>query len=266
MTIRIALEFLCVVALTQSIEWEPLVSESVLEYREVLSTEPGLASMTEGGIWFEASIDAAVPLLRACIDTRIVLGSASRDGKSARWWEGMLRDNPAAAAGSVAELSKYYIVWDVAQWPDAYAAILPEYRVVLPEVLFEAYRALGRRLVELRAEVAAFKPVNLIPPEGLPFRADPSSVKDPQLRAEYQDRLDEIDRQRDVREELRWTENIRGEYEHILADDMRFLFKDATKDEIEQFAATAVKRQWTGTALFKAILEDWPELAHAIED
>lgn len=264
---RIALSITTFALLTgEPVEWQPLISERAIEAIGVIDDEPGFPAMAESEMWFEASVEGFAPLLRAHVDARLVFAGTVQETKSERWWNQTLEDNPVAGAAALSQLSTHYLVWHVEQWPASYNELLPQYRSVLTALFFQAYQASSDEAGELLAAVAAFSPVSLTPPEGLPFRSDPSSVKDPELRAEYQKRVDELGRQRAIREELRRAQNVLGEYENILAGEVKILFRDADEADIRQFVEAAVEQQWDKTNLFTAIVADWPELANLLEN
>jgi hypothetical protein len=142
--------------------------------------------------------------------------------------------------------------------------VLPRYRAVLTETLFEAYQAVRARAESLEAEIAGFEPISLTPPEGLPFRSDPSYIKDAGAREEYRQRLMTVARQEATREELRRAQNILGEYELILAGEVRVLYFEAAGDEVSQLADMIRQNNWETTALYQAIVKEWALLGEAV--
>lgn len=262
----LALSTAAVTSTTQPADhaWSPLVSQRVVDQRETARHEPAADLAFEREMWVDAATEAAIPRLRAHIDSRVLFGGEAPEGVTAEWWSSALDRDPIAPAAALALLGSRYLVWHVDGWPASHAPVLPRYRAVLTKTLFEAYQALRTRAESLEAEIAGFMPVSLTPPEGLPFRSDPSYIKDAGAREEYHQRLMTVARQDATREELRRAQNIMGEYELILSGEVRVLYSEAAADEVRQLAGMIRENDWETTVLYQAIVKDWPGLGEAV--
>lgn len=245
-------------------EWEPLLSDSAVSSGQAAAEQPHILEHIASELWLTSEERAAIDLLRGYIAGQVVFGEDEAQGSARQWWELFLIDNPRVAAGALAHLDTEFVVWDISVWPPDRKEYLPRYRQVLCECLFESFAALEAEIVRMQTEIQAFPRVSLAPPEGLPARTHPSSVKDPALRADYENRLAEEDRQEYARVVLHELQNLRGELLVSIAENPPVLFAGASDAEVSQLATMICERGWAASPLTAKINGHWPVLAERL--
>lgn len=245
---------------------QPVITNESLDAVEVIQSEPGLAPVISANQWAEASQAASIELLHAYLNLQVVFDDNKYIETASKWWLQLLDQNPRAAAAAVARLDTKYIVWDISQWPTDRSAFLSEYRVALMVVLFESYQALSIEIDQLKAEIDAFVPPDITPPEGLPFRTDPSVVSDPVLRAEYQTRLNDRVKQRNAKVLLGELQNIEGELLYSTSNNVAILYKEAGDKEVQAFVDLLVGQGWAGSELAISVGDSWPIFQQKLQD
>jgi len=268
-TSNFAISAIWIAIVTQPVELQPLLygnEPSVLDMQHAIIENPTRASGFQDRMWQQASVEASFPLLRAYLNTSVLFGSLPEGSESVRWWKRTLERDPIVAVKVFADADTRYIIWSVDQWPDELEIFLPAYRILLVKTLFEAYLAAVNKADEVQAEIEQFIPINQFPPEGLPPHSDPSWVKDPALRAEYEERLAEMRRRELVKADLHRLNNPIGYLKQFSGERLRYLYDGARPEEIQGLAQMLVKHHWAGSDLYLAIIKDWPQLANAVAD
>jgi hypothetical protein len=251
--------------MTQAEEYEPLLHGDTVGRMSLLAERPHEARMVERAIWFEALVDASIPLLRAYLNERVLFGDLPTDSEAEQWWSSTLLRDPAALAAAFAHSEPRYVMWDLSKWPESLEPLHLPYRVVLVEAMFEVYLATKSRVDRLHAQIAEFAPVDRFP-GGLPGNTDPAWVKDPELRAQVQRSIDELARQSLVKQELDRAITSAAELSHVPGRAMRILYSGAAPEEMQALADLIAERRWTGNDLYLKIIEDWPELSGLVAE
>ncbi len=244
--------------------WQPVVTSETRDAIQSVHEEPGLAPLVAEDIWSEASKEASIDLLHAYINLQLIFDDSENLDAASSWWDQLLDKNPHAAASAVAQMDTKYIVWDLSQWPSDLANFISEYRAILMMALFESYQALHTEITVKQAEIDAFVPPDLTPPEGLPFRTDPSAVTDPKLKADYESRLKERARQRNAKVQLDKLKNVEGELLYSTSDNVIMLYKNANEQDVEHLVCILKDGGWDDSELATSISDDWPQLQHKL--
>lgn len=238
------------------------VENDMIAARAAVLAAPETGPSLDADMWFQASADAYMPLIRAYLNEKVIFGELHATFHSARWWSLTLNSNPAAA---LSEIDGRYDAWNLAAWPNSLNPLKSDYRIALVEAMFEVYLATTARVDQIRAEISGFMPVPLLDLR-FPAHTDPAWIKDPAIRAEYQARLDELARQQLVKQELKRTVGAVSGLAHGSGRAMKILYDGATGDELQALARLISGRDWTRNDLYRKIVEDWPELQSLVAD
>lgn len=246
-------------------EWEPAITDQYLDQRSLAESEPSLLPLVAGQSWNGALTEAAIPLVHSYLNLQVVSDDPALYADAEQWWSRMLTEHPAEAALALARLDTKYIVWNVRSWPGTQARHADTYRYVIMKMIFQAHHALSNEIAVQRELIESQVPPDLTPPEGMPFRAAPSSIRDPELRAEYQARLDESARQRNERFALKDLENANGELLHVLPSNVEILYADAEQAEIDELVDLIDEYGWRQSQLTGALSKSWPAFRQRLD-
>ncbi len=173
-------------------------------------TNEGRAFLRER-VWQRASIHALVELLRGELTARTIGGDA--DGSD---WDEALKQTPVLAAEAWLAVEQRYELWNTEPWPESLHASTEDYHLVVIAAALGTDTHLASHIAELWNHVEAIEPVNITPPEGLPFRTAPEVVRDPEKRAEYAARLEKERQSKELVARFREAVNVQAFYRRAM--------------------------------------------------
>jgi hypothetical protein len=249
-------------------EVNPVLGDDFAQTFEAIVTDAHSRELILSETWVSSLERASRESLRTHLELQVLSGAIEEDNSppSALWWEELLLTNPRVGLEAVAHLDYDYLVWDVSRFPPARRDVLPKYRVALMRCLFEAFTAVERRIRDLQHEIDKFVSPDLTPPESLPSRASPESVRDPELRAEYEGRLAKSREQQHAKYILSQHEKIRAEALSVISGRVPVLYADAEQEEIAQLFAIILELGAEESQIVKEIAAKWPAFARFKND
>ena len=225
-----------------------------------IDTEEGLLSVL-GGVRDDATIRVEAERIRehvlltafGCI---LPPASESPASDTASWWRKTLDGDVKRTASAWLHLASTYDLSDLEKpdsMPDRLRPCLAE---ALTKSLFDVLGALERERDRAAMRRKEGPPRSIAPPEGLPARAAPHLVQDPEARKDYEERLAQMDEYNAAGEDITVFNSMAHDLTALSGHPVRKLIRSLSPPERQEFQQSVIESRKKGEFVDKFV-EMW---------